>query len=265
MIELIQTDCGEFLSLLQQTGRKFRLVFADPPDNLGLNYANYRDKMPADQYYNWLEMLILKSIAVGQIVWFSYYWEHDLELTYRIRNILRYRHPSWRYKKILWRYTFGQYTRSDCGSGFRYMVRLSGPGVAFDTDAILVESERQRLGDARACGDGRVPDDVWDFPRVTGNSHERRAWHPTQHPEGLVERILRLCGPYDRDNPWGVLDLFSGTGTVLRVAQRYGIPAIACELDAEYVVRTAADLNIRASEVAGIDNQELLLRPYGSA
>jgi site-specific DNA-methyltransferase (adenine-specific) len=224
---IFQGDCGELLDLLKERGEQKRLVFADPPDNLGLAYASYKDKMPANRYYDWLELLILKSIAIGEIVWFSYYWEHDLELTHRVRNILRYRHPSWSYKKILWRYTFGQYVRDDVGSGFRYMVRLAKPGVRFDADAIMVESERQRLGDSRACPDGRVPDDVWDFPRVTGNSGERRPWHPTQHPEGLMERVVRLCG-----GP--VVDLFAGTGTTLRVCKRLGIPCISAERCAIY-------------------------------
>lgn len=245
MVELHNIDCGEHLDRVKEAGHKFRLVFADPPDNLGLEYASYKDKMPADRYYDWLELLILKSMDVGEIVWFSYYWEHDLELTHRIRNILRYTRRSWSYKKILWRYTFGQYTTGDCGSGFRYMVRLAGPTVRFDTDAILVESERQRLGDARAVPEGRVPDDVWDFPRVTGNSHERRAWHPTQHPEGLVERILRLCGPYGDK---GILDLFSGTGTVLRCAKRLGYHAVGCELDPEYVRLSRAELGISGTD-----------------
>jgi DNA modification methylase len=242
MIQLWEGDCSEALSQFRDSNKRFRLVFADPPDNLGLNYGEYKDKLPEARYYDWLELLILKSIAVADIVWFSYYWAHDLELTTRVRNTIKYRHPSWRVKKILWRYTFGQYTSGDCGSGFRYMVRLSAPGVSFDTDAILVESERQRLGDHRACPDGRVPDDVWDFPRVTGNSEQRRDWHPTQHPEGLMERVLRFCGPYTEERP--VLDLFSGTGTTLRCAKRLGIPAIACEIDSTYCRNTRADLGI---------------------
>lgn len=247
MIQLWEGDCGERLDQAREAGERFRLVFADPPDNLGLAYASYKDKMPADRYYDWIELLMLKSLAVADIVWFSYYWAHDLELTHRVRNILRYRHPAHSYKKILWRYTFGQYVDSDCGSGFRYMVRLSGPTVTFDAKAILVESERQRLGDARACPDGRVPDDVWDFPRVTGNSAERRTWHPTQHPEGLMERVVRLCGPYGLPKPGGILDLFSGTGTVLRIAKRHNYPAIACELDPEYCRLTRRDLGLGQS------------------
>lgn len=241
---LHNTDCQEFLDRCIEIGARYRLVFADPPDNLGLAYAGYKDKIAPEAYYNWLELLILKSMLVGDVVWFSYYWEHDLELTHRIRNILRFRHPAWKYKKILWRYTFGQYVRSDCGSGFRYMVRLSRPGVVWNTDAIMVESERQRLGDSRADPDGRVPDDVWDIPRVTGNSAERRAWHPTQHPERLMERILKLCStpgtePGDARNR--VLDLFSGTGTTLRVGKALGVQVDACEIDSTYVEKTNAE------------------------
>jgi len=244
MIQLWEGDCGERLDQAREKGERFRLVFADPPDNLGLAYASYKDKMDPDRYYDWLELLILKSLAVADIVWFSYYWAHDLELTHRVGNVLRYRHPVWTAKKILWRYTFGQYVTSDCGSGFRYMLRLAGPGCTFDTDAILVESERQRLGDSRAVAEGRVPDDVWDFPRVTGNSAERRTWHPTQHPEGVVERLVRLCGPYGLPKPGGILDLFSGTGTVLRVAKRHGYPAVGCELDPDYCKHTRRDLGL---------------------
>src|SRR5688572_6046255 len=100
--ELVEMDCREYLDRLIENRKKLRLIFADPPDNLGLAYGTYKDKMPDEAYYNWLELLILKSIQCAEIVWFSYYWAHDLELTHRIRNVLKFRHPSWRAKKILW-------------------------------------------------------------------------------------------------------------------------------------------------------------------
>lgn len=100
-----------------------------------------------------------------------------------------------------------------------------------------------------------MPDDVWDFdadapdgckfcgwaasgvldaPRVTGNSGERRRWHPTQHPERLMERILLSSG-----GP--VLDLFGGTGTTLRVAKRLGLDCDIVELDAGYCAAIAME------------------------
>jgi site-specific DNA-methyltransferase (adenine-specific) len=76
-----------------------------------------------------------------------------------------------------------------------------------------VESVRQQIGDKRANPDGRVPDDVWDFPRVVGNAKERRDWHPTQHPEALMRRIINYSCRKDET----FLDLFLGTGTSFRV------------------------------------------------
>ena len=72
-------------------------------------------------------------------------------------------------------------------------------------------------GDKRARGP-RVPDDVWEFPRLVGNAGERIAGHPCQLPETLLERVIR-CSSRPNDV---ILDPTAGTGTTLRVAQRLG-------------------------------------------
>ncbi len=137
--------------------------------------------------------------------------------------------PTLEIKTFIWRFTFGQYRANDCGSGFRYLVRLKKPLAALYPGAIKIESARMRMGDARAAGP-RVPDDVWDFPRVTGNSAERRSWHPTQHPEALMERIIKLSSK-EGDL---VLDYFAGTGTTLRVCQRLQRSCITADVSINY-------------------------------
>ena len=42
----------------------------------------------------------------------------------------------------------------------------------FNTDEIRVPSQRMLDGDKRAAGP-RVPDDVWEIPRLVGNAGER--------------------------------------------------------------------------------------------
>jgi len=79
--------------------------------------------------------------------------------------------------------------------------------------------------------------DVFDYPRVTGNSKQRRAWHPTQLNEGLVERCLNLTtveGDY-------VLDPFGGTGTTLRVCKRIGRNCTLVEIDPAYCAKIAEE------------------------
>jgi DNA modification methylase len=77
--------------------------------------------------------------------------------------------------------------------------------------------------------------DVFDFPRVTGNSKQRCDWHPTQLHEELVERCIRLStSPTDR-----TLDPFGGTGTTMRVCKKLNQPCTLIELSADYCDRIA--------------------------
>ena len=79
--------------------------------------------------------------------------------------------------------------------------------------------------------------DVFNVPRVTGNSKERRSWHPTQLGERLVERCIRLTTPPGES----VLDPFGGTGTTLRVCKRTGNPCTLIELDPDYCAEIAEE------------------------
>jgi DNA modification methylase len=85
-------------------------------------------------------------------------------------------------------------------------------------------------GDKRAAGP-RVPDDVWQFPRLVGNANERIKGHPCQLPEVLLERVI-LSSTAPGDN---LLDPMAGTGTTLRVAQRLGRRYVGIEEQAGLV------------------------------
>lgn len=230
---IYNVDCLDYL----RTGQKFQMIFADPPDNIGLGYGEYRDKIPDAQYYGWLETILWESMRAAPIIWFSYYWKHDVEIKHIIRCLVKFHFPAWQIKTFIWRFTFGQHNPSDCGSGFRFVVRLTSPLAVLNPKAIMVESERQKIGDSRANPDGRVPDDVFDFARVVGNSHERRTWHPTQHPEALLRFLVKFSTqPGDR-----VLDLFLGSGTTLRVCRELDRECIGCEIDENYCLRIAEE------------------------
>lgn len=231
----MQADCLDVLPRLSGV----KTIFVDPPDNLGLPYGQYKDSCPLDKYYAWLRVIILESLPKCETFWMSYYWRHDLELKHTIRDIIKYRHPLFTAKTFIWRYTFGQHTDTDCGSGFRYLVRLTRSLP--NTDNIREQSERQRMGDPRASSRGRVPDDVWafdfdngndlfDIPRVVGNAAERQSWHPTQHPIALMERIVKMSG-----GP--VVDLCCGTGSTLRALRNCQMGGLGVELDAGYVAQ----------------------------
>lgn len=215
---LIHGDAFSWLK--QQEPQSFDCVIADPPDNLGLNYDGFKDRVSPEAYEKFLVDLIKWGALTGRHFWLSYYHKHQPAVMSIVRAMLR-ENPKLAWRQYVWRFTFGQYTDSDCANGYRPILRLSFMGDPVTTGGIMVPSERALMGDKRASNGGnRVPDDVWEFPRIVGNSHERRSWHPTQHPIGLYQRMIRLSSRVaDRVS---VVDLFGGTGTVFRATA--GLP-----------------------------------------
>ena len=85
---------------------------------------------------------------------------------------------------------------------------------------------------------GANPGDVWEFSHVH-YCNENRQNHPTQKPEGLMERMI-LSSSKIGDL---ILDPFSGSGTTLRVSQQLNRNCIGIELNPEYVDQTTQRLS----------------------
>lgn len=229
-LKLICGDVNDVLTSMDTV----KAIFFDPPDNLGLEYDGYYDRR--DNYYEWIELLLRKAVVKSQIVWLSYYHEHDLEIKCILRGILRY-HKAWELKSFVWTYGFGQYVAGDCGSGYRNIIRLKRADAQLYPEAIGIPSVRTLVGDKRAANETRTPDNVWNYPRVTGNSTQRRSWHPTQHPEALMERIIRFSCSKEET----MLDGFVGSGTSLRVGRRIGHSIIGVEISETYCEKLQAE------------------------
>jgi len=232
--QLINADCLDYLQGGEQT---WTTILADPPDNIGLGYQSYRDRLPDDQYVKllrqWLSLFVLRA----KTVWFSYNARWTFEVGKIVLDILGLRTGEVEAKPCVQTFTFGQHRHDDLGNNHRPLLRLRWRDAPLRPDAIRVPSWRQENGDKRADPRGRVPGDHFDFPRVTGNSKQRRPWHPTQLNEGLVERCIKLTTPEGGT----VLDPFAGTGTTLRVCKRLGLPCTLVELDALYCAKIAEE------------------------
>ena len=217
---IIQGDCLEVLPTLP----KATMVWADPPDNLGVEYAGVGDKRDRWEYGRWLRDVIHEGQIQSDVFWLSYYYRYQA----LVFGKCVCSDEQWR--QFIWRFTFGQYRYTDCGNGYRPILRLMHPDVKLYPDAIRVESARQKLGDKRADPRGRVPDDVWEFPRVCGTFHERKKWHPNQHPKDLLRRmVLFSTQPGDL-----VIDMFAGTGNMLEICKELDRNCIGIELSEFY-------------------------------
>lgn len=240
-----QVICGDCLDVLSDiTHREHpRMIFADPPDFLKMKYDGFDDGQwkSLSEYYDWLYERLGGAFGIADVIWFSVYHTHRMEMEHRfypwvtdtcgepiqVEGMVPYD-----YRLIPWRFTFGQHRNTDCGNGYRPLMRYTRPGVKWNMDCIRVPSARLlKYKDKRANPLGRVPDDVWEYPRVCGTFHERRPWISNQHPEALIERmILMSTQPDDL-----VVDLFAGSGTVHRVAKRLGRRSISIEISRTYV------------------------------
>jgi hypothetical protein len=230
MYQVICTDALTLLNTIDYT----RCIFCDPPDNIGLRYGKYKDKR-AD-YIEWLETVIELSAAKSDVFWLSYNAKWTFEVGAIVSRLVQ-KYEGLTAKPCVQIYTFGQHNQHDLGNNHRPIIRITQENVELYPNAIRVPSWRQEHGDSRADPRGRVPSDVFDFPRVTGNSRQRRKWHPTQINEGLIERCVKLsCKEYDT-----VVDPFAGTGTTLRVCKRLNVACTVGDVDAQYCAKIAEE------------------------
>jgi len=211
-------------------------IFADPFDNLGLKYNGFKDKMPDDDYIKFLDSCLCTFATKAPIVWFSFYVKWTVRFG-AIADEFLYRNPDWECKPCVQHFSFGQHNHHDLGNNHRPLWRFKHKDAPLYPDQIRVPSWRQLNGDKRADPRGRVPGDVFDFPRVTGNSKQRRSFHPTQLNEGLVERCIKLSTK-EGDT---VLDPFGGTGTTLRVCKRVNRTCTLIELSDFYCEKIAGE------------------------
>jgi hypothetical protein len=268
--KLYQGDC---LERLKQVGH-VTCIFADPPDNIGLGYDTYSDKKADADYEQLLFKWISAFVQKADIVWLSFNAQWIATVGTIVRSLIGEHNPfELEFKPCVQVFTFGQPTRTTWGTTTGRSGASCGktpsctltPSRCLPGGSETATSGRPLAAGARRClrspisqdggpaiatvkaGDAVVGEagpiqyhagDVFDFPRVTGNSAQRCDWHPTQLHEELVERCIKLSTT-EGDT---VVDPFGGTGTTLRVCMKLDRPCSIIELDEGYC-RQIAKLN----------------------
>jgi site-specific DNA-methyltransferase (adenine-specific) len=229
---IIHGDCLAVLPTLP----KAKMIFADPPDNIGAKYEGYNDSFSSGYQYLLRQTINLGAVG-AKIFWLSYnaHYHSDIYLNSELYDS----------RQFIWRFTFGQHRQLDCGNGYRPLLRIMQKGASIYPASIRVPSARQlKYQDKRANPRGRVPDDVWEFPRVCGTFKEKRRWAVNQHPEALIERIVKFS---TRKGDL-VIDMFAGSGTVNRVCQKLGRPCIGIEISPYYCQKIAEETGLKVAK-----------------
>ena len=203
------------------------LVIADPPYNLGKDYGNGSDKKCFDEYLDFSRKWLLEVDRILKDSGSIYIFMGFRFISY-LYNILDrdmgYHFGSW----ICWHYTQGiGKTKGFSPRHDDILMFNKSSKATFNLDAIRIPQKYYR---ARNNMRGANPGDVWKFSHIH-YCNENRFSHPTQKPEGIIERMI-LASSNKKDT---VLDPFLGSGTTLRVCQQLDRRGIGIELNPDYV------------------------------
>lgn len=230
------------------------LIFADPPYNIGKNFAGCKDKWNTDQEYlawcyDWLDLCVKKLKPTGALyVMTSTQFMPYFDIFLRTKLIIL--------SRLVWAYdSSGVQAKKYFGSMYEpilFCVKDKN-NYTFNANDILIEAKtgaKRKLIDYRKnppqpYNTEKVPGNVWDFARVRYRMDEYEN-HPTQKPIALLERIIKASSNVGDL----ILDPFSGSFTTSYVAKILGRRSIGIELQEEYVKIGLRRLEI-ADEYAG--------------
>lgn len=209
-LQIIRGDCIELLPTFPN--HSFRLVVADPPYNIGVDYGKGKkaDSRSDDEYLNWCYQWMSECHRVltpDGAIFIIINDEYAAEFVCSLKRIGFHRR-AW----IKWYETFGNNCTNNFNRTSRHVLYFtrSQTDFVFDPSVFTRPSARQEVyGDKRAVAGGKLWDDVWQIPRLVENARERLPGFPTQLPLALIQPIVAGCSePGDK-----VLDPFSGSGT----------------------------------------------------
>jgi DNA modification methylase len=208
------------------------LAITSPPYNVKIEYREYADDLPPEEYLRWLKEVwralhrvlvpggrFVLNVAPTSIKDFRPI-HHDLSRDLRELGYIMRTEIIW-YKQTMGRRTAWGSWRSP-----------SNPHIVPSWEYVLVFSKDQwkLAGDPAAVDISarefeRFSDGFWPIP-----PERRRGGHPAPFPEALIERLVKFYSY--RGNV--VLDMFGGTGTVAAVARRLGRHYLNIDASQEY-------------------------------
>jgi DNA modification methylase len=225
---ILNVDVMDGLESVRDEHGPARLIFTDPPYNIGIDYGDGEDadRLTDAAYMKWVRKwfaLCWDCLTEDGSLWVMIGDEYAAEYAVELKST-GFTLRSW----IKWYETFGV----NCSNKFNRTSRhifyaVKDPArFVFNPEPVTRPSDRQtKYGDSRAVAGGKLWDDVWQIPRLTGTCVERIPDFPTQLPLALVEPIV-LCGSMPGDL---VVDPFNGSGTTGVAAVRNGRKYVGIE------------------------------------
>lgn len=243
---IIVADCLELLKSLPDAS--VQLIVCDPPYNI-----NMADWDQHEDYLSWARLWLDEAHRVlsdsGNLVIFGglqYQGEAGSGDLLSILHDVRQRQLFKLVNMIIWNYPNGMSAHRFFANRHEEIIWLSKTSrYFFDLDAVREpfdeETKRAYMKDKRlrleSIEKGRNPTNVWQIPRLSGNSKER-VGHPTQKPKAIIERLMKALS-YEGSI---VLDFFAGSAVTTRMAMELGRHSLSSDLSPETVTHLAKHL-----------------------
>ncbi|MGN6107760.1 MAG: site-specific DNA-methyltransferase [Kofleriaceae bacterium] len=238
---------------LARAGRRFRLIYLDPPFHTGRRFCTaagelaFDDRWPSlDSYVAWIRCRLVAARELlerdGSLV-----VHVDPSVSHHVRIVLDevFGRESFA-SEIVWRYRRWPTKGTNFQKVHDVLLRyVRDPKVAPCWNQLhepLAPSTVRTWGDRRqeavldACGKrrrsarsearspGALLGDVWEIPIVAPVAKERTGY-PTQKPEKLLARLIEAC----TNAGDSVLDPCCGSGTTLAAARALGRRAVGID------------------------------------
>jgi DNA modification methylase len=232
-IKILQGEATSKLKDLQ--AESVDLIIADPPYNLNKDYGNKSDSKSFDEYISFTKEWTKEATRILKPNGTIYVFMGFRFISY-LYQILENDNSLYFNNWICWFYTQGIGKKK--GFSPRHddiLMFTKSKDFTFNLDDVRIPQKYYRsVNNMR----GANPGDVWEFSHIH-YCQENRQNHPTQKPEGLMERMI-LASSNENDL---VIDPFSGSGTTLRVCQQLKRDCLGIELNEEYIKSTEKRLS----------------------
>ena len=236
MDKVIDIRLGNALELFKSIGTDtIDVIIADPPYNLNKDYGNDSDSKSFAEYIDFTKQWTAEAKRVLKPTGTIYVFMGFRFISY-LYQILEQECNLHFNNWICWFYTQGIGKKKGFSPRHDDILMFTKTDkFTFNLDDVRIPQKFYRsINNMR----GANPGDVWEFSHIH-YCQENRQNHPTQKPEGLIERMI-LASSNEGDR---VLDPFSGSGTTLRVCQQLNRNCTGFELNPEYVEMTKKRLS----------------------
>ncbi|MCH8151447.1 MAG: site-specific DNA-methyltransferase [Planctomycetes bacterium] len=256
---IVRADCQQMLPLVP-TG-SVALTHTSPPYNIGRRYHGFRDSQEIEHYSNLIENVARELFRVtrpgGSLFWQVGYTDFGGNANGEssgIKVLDALSLPIFEtmgfhlWDRIIWNYFGSMAFKSKFTNRHETILWLLKPNETGSTRPVFHLDEireRSKEYDGRNHLFGRNPGNVWQAERVAFGSVGQTS-HIAVFPEEVSEKIVRACSqPGDV-----ILDPFSGSGTLPKVAYTLDRRFLACEISEKYARQSDSRLRMWGSSHA---------------